>query len=332
MSAESIIKTKKALRKIISKYPPILDKRIKSRLDPHCLEFIQHTRLAVLAVPSNHTTPFQFIDTQDPAQFEINSDIRLNLKTQTHYDRMAPISASLFFMSPGVSHGLRVNGKIILKIDGSVAFYIDQVYFHCGRATERGQLWQAQPRFNSGTESLLASEFLEVASYFLLATTSKDGFTQLSPRGDQAGLIQLINDGRTLIIPERPGNKVAISLRNIIEDPNVALCGIIPGSHQVLKVTGQAYLCQDETLLESCTVNQAIPKVAIAIDIENIIVESDKILEKLNLWNPDQTHTERTITPFEKVLSEHMIGTGYKSKITHLAVNRIIDSENRQLY
>ena len=62
--------------------------------------------------------------------------------------------------------------------------------------------------------------FIELAPFLCLGTVGADGDCDVSPRGDPPGFVRIIDD-RTLAIPERPGNRLADSLRNVAENGQV---------------------------------------------------------------------------------------------------------------
>jgi predicted pyridoxine 5'-phosphate oxidase superfamily flavin-nucleotide-binding protein len=59
------------------------------------------------------------------------------------------------------------------------------------------------------------SLFIERSPFICIATSDPAGNCDLSPRGDPNGFVRIL-DERTLLIPERPGNKLADSLRNML--------------------------------------------------------------------------------------------------------------------
>ena len=63
--------------------------------------------------------------------------------------------------------------------------------------------------------------FIARSPFCLLATSSKEG-CDASPRGDAPGFVHCLDD-TTLLLPERPGNKLADSMKNIINDPEMGL-------------------------------------------------------------------------------------------------------------
>ena len=68
--------------------------------------------------------------------------------------------------------------------------------------------------------------FIEAAPFFALATSGPDGL-DCSPRGDPAGFVR-VHDEKTLLIPDRRGNNRIDSLRNLIENPQLAMLFLIP--------------------------------------------------------------------------------------------------------
>src|SRR5215468_5333334 len=69
--------------------------------------------------------------------------------------------------------------------------------------------------------------FIEAAPFFALASGGADGF-DCSPRGDAPGFVR-VHDEKTLLIPDRRGNNRIDTLRNILQEPRVALLFLIPG-------------------------------------------------------------------------------------------------------
>ncbi|MEM6469369.1 MAG: pyridoxamine 5'-phosphate oxidase family protein, partial [Planctomycetota bacterium] len=70
--------------------------------------------------------------------------------------------------------------------------------------------------------------FIHASRFLALATSGPDGL-DCSPRGDLDGVVRVIDD-KTLHLPDRRGNNRIDSLRNIVQDPRVAMLFLIPGS------------------------------------------------------------------------------------------------------
>src|SRR5581483_2759830 len=54
----------------------------------------------------------------------------------------------------------------------------------------------------------LTRQFIERSPFVCVATGRPDGGLDVSPRGDPAGFVRVL-DERTLLIPDRPGNRIA---------------------------------------------------------------------------------------------------------------------------
>ncbi len=76
----------------------------------------------------------------------------------------------------------------------------------------------------------LYQRYVQASPFVALATRGPDGL-DVSPRGDPAGFVQVL-DEKTLLLPDRRGNKRIDSLRNILHDPRVALLFLIPGAER----------------------------------------------------------------------------------------------------
>ena len=92
-------------------------------------------------------------------------------------------------------------------------------------------------------------KFIEASPFCSLATVGPEGL-DCSPRGDVPGFVR-VHDERTLMMPDRRGNNRADSLKNIVRDPRVALCFLIPGSLNALRVNGEARVSVDPELKAS---------------------------------------------------------------------------------
>ena len=91
-------------------------------------------------------------------------------------------------------------------------------------------------------------------------------------------------DPKTLVIAERPGNRRADSLHNIIETGQVGLLFVTPGLGETLRVNGRACVLQDDDLLESLAVRGKRPLVAIGVEVEQCYFQCAKALIRSGLW------------------------------------------------
>lgn len=127
--------------------------------------------------------------------------------------------------------------------------------------------------------------FIEKAPFMCLATSDEHGHCDVSPRGDPAGFVRILDD-QTLLVPERPGNRLVDSLRNIVRNPRVGLLFLLPGVGETFRVNGRATLTTDPALLAPSAVEGKVPKLAILVDIEAAYTHCPKAFIRSGLWNP----------------------------------------------
>ncbi|ASP39506.1 hypothetical protein CHH28_12850 [Bacterioplanes sanyensis] len=310
------IETEKQLRAIIPPHSPLLDKRVLASLDAHCENYLSHSRCALLAL-ANHPQPFYALNAK---QWTFTSATSMELNDVTIEALSSKQAASLFFWIPGVDHGLRINGWLEQN-----RITIEQVYLHCGRAAMRAQWWQPthpQPIIDDD------ASWVAHARYGFLFSQDEQGLSQLSPRGEPNGGF-LLHQG-CLWIPERPGNKYAISLRNVLKNPQLTVALLIPGLYRLRWWHGTASI-DDGDVWSACAVDGKTPKLGLRL---NIHTSGSAPLPALqSLWkNANANANTDTLTPFSKALSEHMSGKGLMGKLTHGVVNHIIEKDKRQLY
>jgi PPOX class probable FMN-dependent enzyme len=131
----------------------------------------------------------------------------------------------------------------------------------------------------------LTRALIERSPFLCLATSDALGNCDVSPRGDPAGFVRILDD-RTLLIPERPGNRLADSLRNVLQNPHVGLLFVIPGVDDTFRVNGRATLTNDPELLAPCAVESKPPQLGILVDIDTAYTHCAKAFLRSELWNP----------------------------------------------
>ncbi len=137
----------------------------------------------------------------------------------------------------------------------------------------------------------LTRMYIERSPFMLVATADARGTCDLSPRGDPAGFVQILDDV-TLLLPERPGNRIADTLTNIVVNPHVGLLFLVPGVTEAFRVNGRATLTDDRDLLAPCAVEDKLPKLGILVDIEQAYTQCSKAMLRSDLWNPERFLTQ----------------------------------------
>src|SRR3954452_4319443 len=141
----------------------------------------------------------------------------------------------------------------------------------------------------------LTRQFVERSPFVCVATTMPGGGVDVSPRGDPAGFVRILDD-RTLLIPDRPGNRLADTLTNLLADPALGLLFLIPGVGDSFRVNGRAFITDDAELLAASEVEGAVPKLGLVVAIEEAYTQCSKALIRSDLWNAAR-HIDRSELP-----------------------------------
>ena len=141
----------------------------------------------------------------------------------------------------------------------------------------------------------LTRQFVERSPFVVVATGRPDGGLDVSPRGDPAGFVRIL-DERTLLLPDRPGNKLADSLTNLLADDRIALLFLIPGVNDTFRVNGRARIVDDPELLAASAVEGKEPQLGIVVEIEEAYTQCPKALLRSELWNSER-HVDRSELP-----------------------------------
>jgi PPOX class probable FMN-dependent enzyme len=142
---------------------------------------------------------------------------------------------------------------------------------------------------------------------FLVLATQCGGDADASPRGDTPGFVKVI-DETTLLIPERPGNRLADSLTNIVASPGVGLIFMIPGMNETLRINGNAYITTDPASLEKLSHNGVPPKLAIVVDIKQVYFHCAKAFVRSKLWDATLQMPRNEMPTLGKIILEQIKG------------------------
>lgn len=111
-----------------------------------------------------------------------------------------------------------------------------------------------------------------------------------------------ILDGRTLVVPDRKGNKRADTLHNLLKDDRLSFAALVPGRTGVLHVRGRGAITDDPALLETMALRGMPPHLALLIDVEHAEVTGNGAVARSRLWTPG-AHVDRGTVPDLMVLA-----------------------------
>ena len=151
-----------------------------------------------------------------------------------------------------------------------------------------------------------AIDFIKRAPFIVLATADAQGNQDASPKGDSPGFVA-VEDEHTFLIPERKGNRLMFSLRNILANPQVGTIFLVPGTDETLRVNGTAALSDDPDLLGRLSARGAPALLAIRVTVRECFFHCAKAFIRSQLWKPE-TWAERQKISFGKILSAKVGG------------------------
>ncbi|RSM47425.1 phenylacetate-CoA oxygenase [Amycolatopsis balhimycina DSM 5908] len=227
-----------------------------------------------------------------PGFVRVHSPTRMSF---TLPDGEAHGPVSFVFLLPGVGETLRVNGSVAKRKGAETFVDVEEAYVHCAQAVIRSRLWQppvaAGPIPEVGGAGPLCgpgvAEFLATAPFLALSTWDDSGGADTSPRGDRQAVARIL-DGRTLVIPDRKGNKRADSLHNLLRDDRLSFAALVPGRTGVLHVRGRGSITDDPALLETMALRGTPPHAALLVDVEHAEVTASEALTRSRVWTAER--------------------------------------------
>jgi hypothetical protein len=127
--------------------------------------------------------------------------------------------------------------------------------------------------------------WLAASPFCLVATANADGSCDVSPKGDPPGFTLVLDDA-TIALPERPGNRRADGLQNILSNPHVGLIYFLPGRGDTLRINGRARLLREAPFLDEMIVKGHRPLLATVVEIEQVFHHCSKAFLRSALWQP----------------------------------------------
>ena len=135
--------------------------------------------------------------------------------------------------------------------------------------------------------------FIEASPFLILATASENG-GDCSPKGDAPGFVQLL-DENTLLIPDRPGNKRVDGMKNILQNSEVGIIFMIPGSGVTYRVNGNATISTDPKLLDRFLVGDKRPCSVVIVSVKEAFHHCPKAFVRSKLWSKKDTLVDNLV-------------------------------------
>ncbi|MBV1698124.1 MAG: pyridoxamine 5'-phosphate oxidase family protein [Hyphomicrobiales bacterium] len=161
----------------------------------------------------------------------------------------------------------------------------------------------------------ICRRFIAASSFVMVASHGSDGRLDLSPKGDPAGFVAVL-DEKTLAIPDRIGNNRLDTFENLLAHPEVGLLFIIPGHEHTLRVSGKGWIVHDSSLQSKFKVNGRAPNVVLVVSVEEAFMHCPKCMIRSSFWDYGLWPVELDVASFAE------------SKLIHEALSKKRPPEN----
>lgn len=149
------------------------------------------------------------------------------------------------------------------------------------------------------------ARFIAMAPICFVATASAEGRQDVTPRGDPPGSFKVL-DERTIAFADRPGNNRLDTLRNLLENPEIALIFLLPGTNETARLAGTARLSTDPELLASMAVQGKEPKCAIVVSVRQAYFHCAKALLRSKLWTGEYAAPRGTFPSISRMVGDQI--------------------------
>ncbi len=152
-------------------------------------------------------------------------------------------------------------------------------------------------------------KFIGLSPFYVISSARADGRADASPRGDPPGSLAHVLDDKTLLLPDRPGNRQVDTLMNLVERPYVGLVFFVPGLTETLRVNGRAEVSTDEELLEPLAIKGKLPISVLKVTVEEAFLHCAKALIRARLWEPEAQVERARYPTYGQVLADQIAGS-----------------------
>ena len=169
------------------------------------------------------------------------------------------------------------------------------------------------PRARSGLKVLdhldvHCRNFLALSPLCVISSSRADGRADASPRGDLPGSLAHVLDDRTLLLPDRPGNRQLDTLTNLVERPYVGLVFFVPGWNETLRINGRVEIVDEREFLAPLAIRGKMPILAVKVTVEEAYLHCAKALIRARVWEPEARVERSRFPTYGQVLADQIAG------------------------
>lgn len=134
-------------------------------------------------------------------------------------------------------------------------------------------------------------DFVAKSPLLLVGTYDSEGRIDLSPKGDPGGFVE-VESPISLLIPERPGNRLTFGFTNILDNGKIGLLFVVPNQRETLRIKGTATLHTDPAVLARMQVQGKPALLYTRVEVSECFFHCGKALIRSHLWQPDKWTAE----------------------------------------
>jgi PPOX class probable FMN-dependent enzyme len=149
--------------------------------------------------------------------------------------------------------------------------------------------------------------FIALSPFAAVGSIGPDGTLDVSPRGGGPGFVHVSQDGRSLLMPDRPGNNRLDTLRNIAGGTGeVGFMFMIPGVDDIYRVNGRATVLVDDALAEDFEEFGKVPKTLLKVDVREAYLHCPKALMRADLWGESHRVDRASLPSLVEMVSDQV--------------------------
>lgn len=149
--------------------------------------------------------------------------------------------------------------------------------------------------------------FIALSPFAAVASTGPSGSLDVSPRGGGPGFVRVSADGKSLMMPDRPGNNRLDTLRNIAEGSGeVGFMFMIPGIDDIYRVNGRASVVVDDALSETFVEFGKVPNSLLRVEVREAYLHCPKALMRADLWGDSHRVDRATLPSLTEMVSDQI--------------------------
>lgn len=154
-------------------------------------------------------------------------------------------------------------------------------------------------------------KFIAQSPLFFLATSGANGRADVSPRGDGAGFVKVL-DNKRIVFVDRPGNRRVDSMLNMLDNPQVGMIFLIPPLQEVLRINGRATLSRNEALINDMQCEGKTTGIAVIIEVEECFIHCPRAFKQAGIWDVEKWSSKDELPVVTEMFRAHLEMNHYK--------------------